>query len=71
LSELSEIIFLVEDAPDGGFIARALGQGIFTEADTWKQLEANVREAVECHFGDGQAPRIIRLHYSREEIIAL
>lgn len=68
---MTEIIFLVEDAQEGGFVARALGQGIFTEADTFEELETNIREAVECHFEDGQAPRIIRLHYTREEVIAL
>lgn len=68
---MNEIIFLVEDAPEGGFIAEALGQSIITDADTWKELEANVREAVECHFDEGQAPKIIRLHYTRENVIAL
>ena len=68
---MNEIIFLVEDAPEGGFTAQALGQSIFTEADDWKQLERNIREAVGCHYEEGQAPKIIRLHYTREDIIAL
>ena len=68
---MTEIIFLVEDAQEGGFVARALGHGIFTEADTFEELEASVREAVECHFDEGEPPRIIRLHYTREEVIAL
>jgi hypothetical protein len=58
---MNEIIFLVEDAPEGGYTARAPGQSIFTEADNWKDLKANVRGAVECHFDEGEAPRIIRL----------
>ena len=45
-----EIIFVVEDAPEGGFNARALGESIFTEAETIEELEANIKEAVQCHF---------------------
>jgi hypothetical protein len=47
---MTEIIFVVEDAPEGGLIARALGESIFTEAKTVEELKANVKEAVECHF---------------------
>ena len=66
---MSEIIFLVEEAPEGGFTARALSDSIFTEADSLEDLRRNVREAVECHFDDGQAPKIIRLHIVHEEIL--
>ena len=66
---MSELIFLVEEAPEGGFTARALGQSIFTEADTLEELRRNVREAVECHFEDGAGPKIIRLHFVREEVL--
>ena len=58
---MSEIVFLVEEADEGGFTARAAGDSIFTEADTLEELRKNVREAVECHFDDGQAPKVIRL----------
>lgn len=67
---MSEIIFLVEDAAEGGFVARALGHSIFSEAESLEQLRANVREAVECHFDDGLGPKVIRLHFVREEVIA-
>ena len=67
----TEIIFSVQEAPEGGFIARALGQSIFTEADTMEELRAQVRDAVTCHFDEGQAPRVIRLHFVREEVLAL
>ena len=66
---MSEIIFLVEEADEGGFTAQAVGESIFTEADTLDALRNNVREAVECHFDDGEAPAIIRLHIVREEIL--
>lgn len=67
---MTEIIFVVTDADDGGYIARALGASIFTQADTLPELREAVREAVQCHYDDGEAPRIIRLHFTREEVIA-
>jgi len=66
---MNEIIFLVEDAPEGGFSARALGHSIFTAADTERELQAMVKDAVSCHFEDGEAPKLIRLHYVREEVM--
>ena len=65
---MNEIIFLVENVPDGGFSARALGYSIFTAADSERELQTMVKDAVACHFGDGEAPTIIRLHYVREEV---
>ena len=68
---MNEIIFHVtEDDAGGGFIARALGQSIVTEADTWEQLRTHVREAVLCHFDEGQAPAVIRLHRVMDEVLA-
>jgi hypothetical protein len=66
---MEELIFVVEEAPEGGFTARALGASIFTEADTVPQLHAQVRDAVSCHFDEGQAPKVIRLHFVRDEVI--
>ncbi len=68
---MTEIIFIVEEAPEGGFQARALGEAIFTEADDLEQLQANIRDAVRCHFEDQKAPRVIRLHFVREQVIGL
>ncbi len=68
---MSELIFVVEDAPEGGFIARVLGASIFTEADTIAELHGKIREAVRCHFDEGLAPKIVRLHHVREEVIAV
>ena len=57
---MSEIVFeITEDDTDGGFIARGLGHSIVTEADTWEELRANVREAVLCHFDEGKAPAVV------------
>jgi predicted RNase H-like HicB family nuclease len=66
-----EVIFVVEDAPEGGFTARALGESIFTEAETIEELRKNVKEAVECHFEPESMPKIIRLHMVKEELIAI
>jgi hypothetical protein len=68
---MSEIIFIVEEAPEGGFVARALGDAIFTEGDDLESLHANIRDAVRCHFDEGKAPRVIRLHFVREQVIGL
>jgi hypothetical protein len=68
---MDELIFIVEDAPEGGLTARALGASIFTEANDWDELPLQIRDAVRCHFDEGQGPRVIRLHYVREEVLAL
>lgn len=69
---MTEIVFLVEDDPDGGYTARALGESIFTEADDVETLREKVRDAVRCHFPDEKdRPRAIRLHFARDEVIAL
>jgi len=68
---VKEIIFLVEEAPEGGYIARALGESIFTEADTLEDLHEHVRDAVRCHFEEGEAPRVVRLHFVREQVLAV
>lgn len=60
---MDELIFLVENAPEGGYAARALGASIFTEADDLDSLREQVPDAVRCYFDEGQGPRVIRLHY--------
>ena len=67
---MDEIIFLVQEAPEGGYTARALEASIFTEADDMASLHEQVRDAVRCHFDEGERPKIIRLHFVREEVIA-
>ena len=67
---MSEIVFLVEEAAEGGYSARALGESIFTQAETIEALRQNVRDAVHCHFEAGKGPAVIRLHYVRDEVLA-
>jgi len=58
----SEIIFTVQESPEGGYEARALGFSIFTQADSMEELRTRLRDAVSCHFANGGKPNIIRLH---------
>lgn len=65
-----ELIFEVRDAEEGGFFARALGHSIFTQADSWEELRANVLEAAALHFeSEPEQPRLIQLHYVKDELI--
>ena len=66
----TEIIFSGHESPEGGCEARALGYSIFTQADTMDELKLNVREAVRCHFDEGKAPQVIRLHLVKDEVIS-
>jgi len=64
-----EIIFLIEEAIEGGYQARALGHAIITEADTFEELKGMVQDAVQCHFEAEKKPSLIRLHMVRDEVI--
>ncbi len=66
-----EIVFVAEEAPEGGYTARALETSIFTEAETLESLESNVRDAVRCHFEESERPRMVRLHFVRDQLIAV
>ena len=65
----TEVTFEVRESPEGGYEARALGYGIFTEADDWKELKYNLRDAVHCHFDPGERPKLINIHFVRDEVI--
>lgn len=65
----SEIIFAVEESPEGGYDARALSHAIFTLADSFDDLKEMVRDSVRCHFDDSDRPRVIRLHLVKDEVI--
>lgn len=66
----SEIVFSVEESPEGGFEARALGHSILTEADNLEVLKAMIQDAVRCHFEDADRPRVIRLHLVKDVVIS-
>ncbi len=65
----SEIIFSVQESPEGGYEARALGHSIFTQADSFEELKVMIRDAVACHFEPDEKPRLIRLHLVKDEVI--
>ena len=73
LPQMSEIIFEVqEDEMDGGYVATALGHGIVTQGDSLEELRQMVKDAVRCHFGEGNVdpmPKVIRLHFVRDEVL--
>jgi hypothetical protein len=71
MSQATELVFLVEDDPSGGYTAKALGEEIFTEADDLDSLKVMVKDAVSCHFEAANCPKIIRLHIVRDEVFAL
>jgi predicted RNase H-like HicB family nuclease len=65
-----ELIFEIRDAEEGGYLARALGHAIFTQADSWEELRSNVLEATSLHFEDSsERPRIVQLHYVKDELL--
>ena len=68
---MKEVFFVVEEALEGGFTAKALGESIFTEAETIEELRVNIKDAVECHFDADKMPQLIRLHLVKEEVIAI
>jgi predicted RNase H-like HicB family nuclease len=70
-NRIKEIIFLVEEDDEGGYIAKAINQSIFTQADSLQELRELIKDAVHCHYPDEQnRPQLIRLHIVRDEVIA-
>jgi hypothetical protein len=67
---MNELVFEVTQEADGGFVAEALGESIFTQADSWEELRVNVREAVAAFYFDRPKPARIRLHLVRDEVLA-
>ena len=66
----TEIIFAVQESPEGGFEAKALSHSIYTEAETLDELKKKVRDAVRCHFEENERPSVIRLHLVKDEVIS-
>ncbi len=62
---------MVDEAPEGGYTARALGYSIFTQAESVEELRTEVVDAVEAHFNEGERPKLVRLHFVRDEVLAV
>ena len=68
---VEELVFIVEEAPEGGYTAKALGVSIVSEADDLNDLKRRIIDAVNCHFSSEiNRPRIIRLHMVKDEVFA-
>ena len=70
---MNELVFEVTQEADGGFVAECLSENIVTQADTWKELRKNVKEAVTAFYFDKPKSRngaAIRLHLVRDEVLA-
>lgn len=66
----NEIIFIIEEDFEGGYTASAVGHSIITQGDTIDELKLMIKDAVECHFEDEDSiPKIIRLHFVKDEIL--
>lgn len=68
---MTELLFIVEEAPEGGFTARAAEHSIFTEADSLNRLKEMISDAVKCHFEKAQLPKLIRMHFVKDEVFPL
>lgn len=68
---MKEIVFLIEESPEGGYETHALGHSIFTEAESLDEIKEMVRDAVRCHFDESDTPQVVRLHYVKDEVIAV
>ena len=68
---MTEIIFVVENSDEGGYVAKALGYSIHTEGESLEELKANIKDAVRCHFDEKDRPRLARLHMVRDEVMAI
>ena len=66
---MTGITFAVEEVPEGGYAARALGHSIFTEADSLPELRVAIRDAVGCHFGEEARPGVIQLRFGDGEVV--
>lgn len=67
---MTQIVFDVREEAVGGYVAQAIGESIVTQAETLEELRAMVQDAVACHFEDDQKPSIIRLIFTREEVLS-
>lgn len=70
-ASMNELIFLIEEADEGGYVAKALGVSIFTQGETMDELKMMIKDAVKCYYDSDELPKIIRLHFVKEEVITI
>lgn len=66
-----EVLFIVEESLDGGYEASCPGYSIYTEGETLDEIKDAVTDAVRCHFDEGDMPKVIHLHFVKEEVVVL
>lgn len=68
---MNELIFVVEESLDGGYEAKAIGEPIFTQGEDLEDLKNQIKEAVNCHFEENKMPKMVRLHFVKDEVFAI
>ena len=68
---LNEIIFTVYESLDGGYEASAVGHSIYTQYEQYSELQGTIRDAVKCHFDEDKMPTVVRIHFVKDEVIAV
>jgi hypothetical protein len=68
---MNELIFIVEESLDGGYEAKAIGASIFTQGEDLDDLKSQIKEAVNCHFEENDMPKMVRLHFVKDEVFAI
>ena len=68
---MRELVFEITQEEDGGYCAKAVGEGIFTQSDTWEELREMVLDATKAYFFDSAPPERVRLHLIRDEVLAV
>jgi predicted RNase H-like HicB family nuclease len=69
--DMKELVFIVEESQDGGYYAKAVDHSIVTQGETLPELKSKIGDAVRCHFDEGELPKLIHLHVTREETYSL
>ena len=67
----NEVIFTVTESLDGGYEAEAVGYSIYTQCDEYSELRETLRDAVKCHFDEDKMPLLIRIHWVKDEVMAV
>ncbi|MFP4544108.1 MAG: type II toxin-antitoxin system HicB family antitoxin [Candidatus Kapaibacterium sp.] len=68
---MSKIFVVIEESPEGGYSARAMGYSIFTDAESLDEIRENIKDAIKCHFDEKEMPKLLRLHFVRDEVFTI
>jgi predicted RNase H-like HicB family nuclease len=68
---MNELIFLVEESVDGGYEAKAIGESIFSQGEDLEDLKVQIKEAINCHFEENSMPKMVRLHFVKDEVFSI